>query len=242
MPVTLADPRPVELPPLRRPVMRQTWRDVSFAHWPVDPERLRGLVPRGLGIDEFDGTAWVSLVGFEMQDLRIPGLPPIPTAHRFPEFNVRTYVTGRQGPGVWFFSLNTPNRLPTFVARTAFALPYCIADVGSSHTSTLHSWSIERRWPDRARGSLSVVARDPIAEPTALDHFLTARLRLYARTRLGDRLLTAPVHHEQWPLHHADLLEVDPAIAGDLTDALDGAPLVHHASSVSVSVGRPRWA
>lgn len=242
MPETLADHRPVELPPLRRPVMRQTWRDVSFAHWPVDPDRLRRLVPRGLAIDEFDGTAWVSLVGFEMQDLRIPGLPPIPTTHRFPEFNVRTYVTGRHGPGVWFFSLDTPNRLPTVVARLAFALPYCIAGVRSTHSPTLHSWSVERRWPGRERGSLSIVARDAIAEPTALDHFLTARWRLYARTRIGDRLLTAPVHHERWPLHDADLLEVDPSIAGGLADTLTGTPLLHHASAVSVSVGRPRWA
>jgi uncharacterized protein YqjF (DUF2071 family) len=83
---------------------------------------------------------------------------------------------------------------------------------------------------------------EAIAEPTDLDHFLTGRWRLYARTPLAGRLLTAPVHHERWPLHTAEALEIDTGIAGALADALDGPPLLHHAPSVAVRVGRPRWA
>jgi len=222
--------------------MRQTWRDVSFAHWPVDPDRLRSALPAGVEVDTFDGAAWVSLVGFEMCDLRLTGLPAVPTTARFPEFNVRTYVTGRHGPGVWFYSLDIPNRLPTWVARTVFALPYCTAAIESSHSRTLHSWSVQRRWPDRAAGSMTLRVGEPIAEPTDLDHFLTGRWRLYARTPLAGRLLTAPVHHERWPLHTAEALEIDTGIAASLADALDGPPVLHHAPSVAVRVGRPRWA
>lgn len=229
-------------PPVRRPVMRQTWRDVSFAHWPVDPDRLRPTLPDGVELDTFAGRAWVSLVGFEMCDLRLTGLPAVPTTARFPEFNVRTYVTGSRGPGVWFYSLDIPNRLPTWVARTVFALPYCTAAIESSHSPSLHSWSVRRRWPDRHAGSMTLRVGDPIAEPAALDHFLTARWRLYARTPLAGRLLTAPVDHEPWPLHSATAIEIDSRIAGDLSDALVGEPLLHHAPAVAVRVGRPRWA
>ena len=236
------DIRPIELPPLDRPLMRQTWRDVSFAHWPVDPASLRCHLPERLEIDEFDGAAWISLVGFEMEDLRLRGLPTIPTTGRFPEFNVRTYVVGRHGPGVWFFSLDTPNLLPTLVARASFALPYCLADVHAVHSGPLHSWSVRRRWPGRHEGALSVLAGDPIREPSTLDHFLTARWRLYARTRLGDRMITAPVHHERWPLHAATLIDVDAGLAVPQVGRLHDDPLLHHAPAVSVSVGRPRWA
>lgn len=222
--------------------MRQTWRDVTFAHWPVDASRLRPHLPDGVEVEEFDGSAWISLVGFEMDDLRLAGLPTIPTTGRFPEFNVRTYVTGRQGRGVWFFSLDTPNLLPTLVARTAFALPYCLAEVRSVHSGSLHAWSVRRRWPERSEGALSIRVCDPIDEPTPLDHFLTARWRLYARTRIGARLVTAPVRHERWPLHGAEPIEVDTGIAHRITGELDGSPLLHHAPAVSVSVGRPRWA
>jgi len=82
--------------------MTQQWRDVTFAHWPIDAAAVQALLPPELEPDLFDGQAWVSLVGFEMDELRIPGVPPIPTTHRFVEFNVRTYVVGPDGPGVWF--------------------------------------------------------------------------------------------------------------------------------------------
>ena len=229
-------------PPVRRPVMRQTWRDVSFAHWPVDPGYLRPSLPAGVELDTIGGRAWISLVGFEMCDLRLTGLPTVPTTGRFSEFNVRTYVTGRHGPGVWFYSLDIPNRLPTWVARTVFALPYCTAKIKSSHSRTLHSWSVQRRWPDRCSGSLTVRVGDPIDEQSVLDRFLTARWRLYARTPFRGRLLTAPIHHEPWPLHAGEAIEFDTGIAGDLAPLFDGEPVVHHAPVVSVRVGRPRWA
>ena len=46
--------------------MRQTWRDLLFAHWPVPAARLRGLVPPSVTIQEFDGTSWVGVVPFRM--------------------------------------------------------------------------------------------------------------------------------------------------------------------------------
>lgn len=222
--------------------MTQVWADVTFAHFPVDPDALQRRLPDGVVADRFDGSAWVSMVGFEMQNLRVPVLPPIPTTDRFPEFNVRTYVTGRHGPGVWFFSLDTPHWLPTLTARAAFALPYCVGRVRSSHAGALHSWSIERRWPDRTSGALSVLAGDPIGEPSSLDRFLTDRWRLYASTRFGGRLLTAPVTHEPWPLRTGTILDLDTSIARHAVGPVDGDPLVHHADRVSVQVGRPRWA
>lgn len=222
--------------------MTQVWQDVSFAHWRLDPDRLQRQLPAGVEVDRFDGSAWVSMVGFEMRELRVPGLPPIPTTDRFPEFNVRTYVTGRFGPGVWFFSLDTPHWLPSITARAAFALPYCVGRVNSVHSTSLHSWSIERRWPDRTHGAMALLAGDPIDEPDRLDRFLTDRWRLYARTRIGGRLLSAPVAHDPWPLQRATLIEIDDTIARHAVGGLEGEPMMHHAQRVSVQVGRPRWA
>ena len=38
-------------------IMRQTWRDLLFAHWPVPVAMLRPLIPESLVIDTFDGAA-----------------------------------------------------------------------------------------------------------------------------------------------------------------------------------------
>lgn len=222
-----------------RAVMTQRWCDVTFAHWPVDPAAVRAVLPPGLEPDLHDGRAWVSLVGFTMDSLRLTGLPPIPTTSRFPEFNVRTYVMGPDGPGVWFCSLDVPHWLPVLVARTGFALPYDKGTVGVLDTEDRVGWYVQRQWPERCTGELVVrstgvpVADDPLAV------FLTARWRLYARTR-GGVVLTAPVHHEPWSLVHGELVSVDTAVATAAGLPVHGDPIVHVGGTVSVRVGAPR--
>ena len=111
--------------PDRWPVMRQSWRELLFLHWPIRPDQLRPLVPPQLDLDLFEGTAYVGLVPFTMTGVRPVGLPPVRGISNFHETNVRTYVhrDGRD-PGVWFFSLDAANRLAVYLARTFFHLPY----------------------------------------------------------------------------------------------------------------------
>lgn len=78
--------------PVRRPVMFQRWTDVVFLHWRLDPAVVQALLPDGVTVDTYDGSAWVGLVPFQMEGLGVPGLAPFPRVGRFPEVNVRTYV------------------------------------------------------------------------------------------------------------------------------------------------------
>jgi uncharacterized protein YqjF (DUF2071 family) len=39
------------------PLLRQSWRDVAFLHWRVDPELLQRHLPQGLEVDLVDGSA-----------------------------------------------------------------------------------------------------------------------------------------------------------------------------------------
>ena len=224
-----------------RAVMTQRWRDVTFAHWPVAPDAVRALLPPMLEPDLFEGRAWVSLVGFEMDALRVPGVPPIPTTHRFVEFTVRTYVVGPDGPGVWFCSLDVPNWLPVLVARAGFALPYDKGSVAVTRHEDRIGWFVQRTWPEPAEAELVVrrtgVRVDAAADPLAT--FLTARWRLYASTRAGV-VLSAPVHHEPWPLEVAELVSLTTGVATAAGLPVAGEPLIHYASGVSVRVGLPR--
>ena len=224
-----------------RAVMTQQWRDVTFAHWPIDPAAVQALLPPELEPDLYDGQAWVSLVGFEMDELRIPGVPPIPTTHRFVEFNVRTYVVGPDGPGVWFCSLDVPNWLPALVARAGFALPYDKGSVAVTRQGDRLGWFVQRTWPDRCEGELVVrrtgVRVDAGTDPLAT--FLTARWRLYATTR-GGVVLSAAVHHEPWPLEHGELISVNTGVADSAGLPVEGEPIVHVASGVGVRVALPR--
>jgi uncharacterized protein YqjF (DUF2071 family) len=79
------------------------WRHLLFGNWPVERDVLE---PRSglLTLDEFDGTAWLSVIPFINVAVRPAGLPEC-VGIQLPELNLRTYVTRDGTPGIYFFSL-----------------------------------------------------------------------------------------------------------------------------------------
>ena len=106
--------------------MTQRWNDLLFAHWPVAPAQIAPLLPANLVVDTFDGAAWVGVVPFWMDQIRMHRWPEIPGVNRFPELNLRTYVRESHSNlgGVYFFSLDAGNPLAVAAARLFFKLPY----------------------------------------------------------------------------------------------------------------------
>src|ERR671914_67132 len=115
-------------------VLGMSWRELLFMHWPVGVEDLRPLVPPALGIDTFEGSAWLGVVPFDMTGVRPRCLPAVPRLSHFPEINLRTYVTAKGRPGIWFFSLDAHSRVAVRLARATFHLPYFDAEM-SCHAS-----------------------------------------------------------------------------------------------------------
>lgn len=227
--------------PVRHPVMVQRWVDVVFLHWRYDPELVQRLLPSGLTVDTFDGSAWVALVPFSMEGLGLPGLAPLPLVGAFPEVNVRTYVRHRGRRAVWFFSLDIDRVLPVVAARTVYRLPYCFGRVDHVRVADTVLTRVQRRWPRSSVESAIAVRTGAPLDPTApLEHFLTARWGLISATARGG-LRAAPVDHPVWPLHRAEVLELDDGLveAAGLP-APDGAPHAMWSPAVDVRVGRPR--
>lgn len=237
-----ADPYPPVAPAPPSPaVMRQRWTAVTYLHWPVPVEAVARVLPPGLEVDTFDGQAWVGLVPFVMRDVAPPVGPPLPWLSHFEETNVRTYVVGPQGPGVWFCSLDAARLAPVAVALTAFRLPYRWARMTASRRGDeLRFWA-RRRWPGpRGARSLVGVRVGERVDPEPLDRFHTNRWALYTVDRAG-RLLHLPVAHDPWPLREGRLtvLRDDLVEAAGLPRPLD-APRVRVGGDVTVTAGRPR--
>src|SRR5438105_1420096 len=112
-----------EVRPSPRDIL-MTWHDLLFIHWPFPANLLRPLIPPPLELDLFDGSAWIGIVPFYMTGVHPRGLRLGTCLENFPEINVRTYVTMHGKPGVWFFSLDTPNILANAAARSFYHLPY----------------------------------------------------------------------------------------------------------------------
>ncbi len=119
--------------------MTQIWHELLFAHWPIAPTDLRPLIPSVLELDTFEGQAWIGIVPFHMSNVHPRGFPSVNGLSKFPELNVRTYVTVNGFPGVFFFSLDAGNSIAVFLARTLFHLPYFKADMHSHRVdNTIH--------------------------------------------------------------------------------------------------------
>jgi uncharacterized protein YqjF (DUF2071 family) len=68
--------------------MSMQWHNLLFMDWPVPAEALRAYIPPALGIDTYDGMAWLGIVPFRMAGTRPRMLPPLPWLSALPERNV----------------------------------------------------------------------------------------------------------------------------------------------------------
>lgn len=236
--------RPETCPaPVRRAVMLQGWHDLAYLHWRYDPADVARVLPAGLEVDTFDGSAWVGLIPFHMVDIGPPGVPAVPYLGSFAEVNVRTYVVRDGVPGVWFCSLDIDRLVPTLVARATYRLPYCWGRASHRREGAVLTTEVERWWPHRGpRASISVEIGEAFEEQSELEVFLSARWGLYSHGR-GGRVRYAAVDHGRWPLRRARLLSLDESLvtAAGLPAPV-GEPHVLFSDGVDVRIGRPRRA
>jgi uncharacterized protein YqjF (DUF2071 family) len=190
----------------------QRWNDLLFAHWPVPVDSITALLPEGLEADIFQGSAWLGVVPFWLDRIKVRGMPAIPGMRSFPDLNVRTYVrdasTGT--PGMYFFSLDATNLLAVMLAHTFFHLPYHWAemrlDQQSEREFTFYSRRRFTRHPvifqARYRG-LGPTRKLAEVRSGSLEFFLMERSSLFTRNHAG-QAVRSNLHHVPWPLEEAE--------------------------------------
>jgi uncharacterized protein YqjF (DUF2071 family) len=216
--------------------MKQTWHNLLFAHWPLPPAALRPLVPLQLALDTFDGQCWVGVVPFHMTGIRARGLPPLPGLSRFPELNVRTYVTFAGKPGVYFFSLDAGNRPAVWAARKFYHLPYFYATMTSQERGGIGHYSSCREGQDAEfRGRYRPTSEVRFRDNNSLKHWLTERYCLY--TTYHERVYRCDIHHLPWPLQDAEAtIEINTVAAADGVSLPATRPLLHFSSRQAVLI------
>jgi uncharacterized protein len=235
-------PRPL---PSGRWMMTQRWNDLLFAHWPVAAPRIAALLPEGLQVDTFQGAAWLGVVPFWLDRIKIRGVPPIPGVRNFPDLNLRTYVRDEHtgAPGVYFFSLDASNLLAVAVARMCFHLPYHWAEMRLEQKSEREfSFYSRRRFSSdpvvfkvRYRG-LGPTRKLAESRSGTLEHFLMERYCLFTTNRAG-QAIRASIHHVPWPLEEAEA-EIE---RNDLATAIgielpDQEPVLHYSRRQAIYI------
>lgn len=239
---TSHSPRPL---PSGRWELTQRWNDLLFAHWPVPASSLASLIPEGLNLDTFHGSAWVGVVPFWMDRIKLHGLPSIPFARSFPELNLRTYVRDQRTgtPGVYFLSLDAGNLAAVAFARAMYNLPYHWAEMKLQQRSEREFAIYSRRrktgtpvlFKARYRG-LGPTRKLAESRSGSLEYFLTERYCLFSSNRAGQPM-RANIHHVPWPLEEAEA-EIErndlPAAVGIRLPDTD--PVLHYSRRLAVYV------
>jgi uncharacterized protein len=202
------DPVSAEAPLLAgRVMMNQRWLDLTFLHWAVDPAEVAHLMPPGVRPDTLDGVTYVGLIPFRMVGAGVGRGPGVPWLGSFLETNVRLYSvdeTGRRG--IVFLSLDTDRAAVVAGARASFGLPYRWARMRYRKAGDVHTYDARlRRRGSRAESHVAVRV-GARRERTDLDDFVSARWGLHVRW--WGRTLYVPNHHEPWPVHEAEVVEL----------------------------------
>ena len=235
-------PRPL---PSGRWLMKQRWNDLLFAHWPVPASSLAHLIPEGLQVDSFKGSAWLGVMPFWMDRIKVRGIPPIPGARSFPDLSLRTYVREeRTGtPGVFCLSLDASNLLAVGVGRAFYSLPYHWARMRMEQRSEREfSFFSRRRFSHRPvifnaryRG-LGPSRRLMECGAGSLEYFLMERYCLFSRNPDGQPI-RANLHHVSSQLEEAEAEIEQNDLAAVLGIHLpEQAPVLHYSRRLAVYV------
>lgn len=227
---------------MQRVFLTAEWRHLVMANYVVDPDILRPRVPAGTELDAWNGTTYVSLVGFRFLRTKLKGVP-IPLHRDFEEINLRFYVRRRDGTGwkrgVVFIKEIVPRPAIALVARLVYNEPYVTMPTRHAISSTeatrvRYAWRHRGTWHHLAACAPSAPAL-PATDSEA--HFITEHYWGYTAQRDGGTV-EYEVQHPPWAVWTA----TDWSIDVDVTDlygaafasAMGGAP-----ASVFIAEGSP---
>lgn len=235
-------PRPL---PSGRWALTQRWNDLLFAHWPIPVAQMTALLPEWLEVDPFQGAAWIGVVPFWLDRIKIRGGPPVFGARSFPDLNLRTYVRDQftRTPGVYCFSLDASNLLAVAAARIYYHLPYHWAEMRLDQRSEREFAFYSRRrfsgghivFSARYRG-LGPSSKLAEHRSGTFESFFTERTCLFSTDRSG-RLVRTNLHYVPWPLEEAQA-EID---RNDLASSIglalpDVEPVLHYSRRLAVYI------
>lgn len=194
--------------------MRQRWEELLFLHWEMNPDLIQATLPEGLEVDTYEDKTYLGVVPFFMRGIRPSFLPVVPGISDFMECNLRTYVVGPDGPGVWFYSLDCNQPLAVELARSLFHLSYYHAEMTAKWeddwvdytTKRLYKSSLrQKEKTSRYRYRPETGQKPRTVESGTLDFFMVERYLLYSANFKKNKLFSGRVWHEPYQVAPAEV-------------------------------------
>ena len=220
--------------PVGRAILTQRWDNLFFFHWRYDAAEIQKRLPAGLFVDTFNGDACLSIIGFQMTNIRLLGLPAVPLLSNLNELNVRTYVRTADGkPGIYFFSLDCDHWLAVKIAQFAFGLKYKHAKIRFSAEHRQLS-SLRAKETVEANYRWDLEGPPTTATPGTIDFFLLERYTFF--TERKKQLWAGQVYHPPYVFTSAHVHEYSeaPFLWNQLLPTHSAPYLVHACRGVAI--------
>jgi uncharacterized protein YqjF (DUF2071 family) len=180
------------------------WKHLAMLNYAIEPSILAPFVPAGTELDTWNGTHYVSIVGFLFANTRVSGYA-IPFHRTFEEVNLRFYVRrktdGGWKRGVVFIKEIVPRSMIAMVAQHLYNEPYIglpmshgFETINGALQSVRYNWRFDGRQNSLAvvvRGGLQLLMAGSEAE------YITEHYWGYNRQRDGSTL-EYQVEHPRW--------------------------------------------
>jgi len=191
--------------PVKRTFLDAQWRKLIMINYAVDPEVLKPYLPFNTELDIWEGTCYVSLIGFMFVDTKMLKLR-IPFHTNFEEINLRFYVkhkaTNGYKRGVVFIKEIVPRPALSIVANLLYNENYETLKTKHSWTEEGDTLTVQYGW---RKGEWNTVTT--ITEKTPVDialdseeEFITEHFWGY--TKISDTITSEyEVAHPRWQIY-----------------------------------------
>ena len=183
-----------------------------MANYAIDRKILDPYLPAKTEIDLWNGTCYVSLVGFMFLNTKLKGFT-IPFHTNFEEVNLRIYVRyndrGEWKRGVVFIKEIVPKPALTFVANTVYKENYETMPMSHSWVKADESLVVEYKWKKERWNSIRVVAKNTLEaiEQGSEEEFITEHFWGY--TKMGNATSEYQVEHPRWEIYPVMTSQID---------------------------------
>lgn len=195
------------------------WRKLAIANYTVDNQVLAPYIPFGTELDTWNGTCYVSLIGFLFKNTRLLGIK-VPFHANFEEVNLRFYVRykdqGEWKQGVVFIKEIVPKFALAYVANTIYNENYMALPMAHTWSESATQRTVQYKWKYKNQWqSFEVTAQKeilPIPSESETE-FITEHYWGYAKH--SDRKTNEyEVKHPKWGHYPVEdyLIDVDFAL------------------------------
>lgn len=191
------------------------WRKLILLNYKVEPELLLPWLPKGVELDFWNNTCYVSVVGFMFENVRVKGIK-IPFHVHFEEVNLRFYVLRRdpeagEKRGVVFVSELVPKPAIAWVAQLFYNEPYKAVPMNHAIAQDAEQLTVSYGWRQAGIEHTIGVRAQPRPIPLKVGseaEFITEHYWGYGKARNGGTI-EYQVAHPRWELYPVDAWRCD---------------------------------